>query len=64
MFMLPGNSKIFKEMPNVLCFSLSKLSCRKKKMLSAEKYSEDSKYMGDGQVFHFVGFTKLQFLTA
>ena len=31
MFMLPGNSKIFKEMPNVLCFSLSKLSCRKKK---------------------------------
>lgn len=64
MFMLPGNSKIFKEMPNVLCFSLSKLSCRKKKMLSAEKYSEDSKYMGDGRVLRFVGFTKLQFLTA
>lgn len=65
MFTLPGNSKIFKEMPNVLCFSLSKLSCRKKKKtLSAEKYSEDSKYIGDGQVLHFVGFTKLQFLTA
>lgn len=68
MFTLPGNSKIFKEMPNVLCFSLSKLSCRKKKTktktLSAEKYSEDSKYIGDGQVLHFVGFTKLQFLTA
>ena len=33
-------------------------------MLSAEKYSEDSKYMGDGQVLYFVGLTKRQFLPA